>query len=134
MPLHPLYDPADSSLQPVGSTALRRVNLHSQDTGLQVMVLHMDPHHMYDYILDDCSGIISFTVISGCLYIETLDESKSPHISQHRLTPGCVLLLPRNIYRKTYTMDAPAVYVEHIENGFRPDLRVKRQSSKNEQS
>jgi len=125
MQLHPLYDPSDPSLQPEGSTVLRRVNLHSQDTGLQVMVLHMDAHHTYDFILDDCNGLISFTVLSGCLYVETLDKSASSDISQYCLTPGCVLLIPRNIYRKTYTKAAPAVYVEHIENGFRPELRVK---------
>ena len=134
MTSYKLYDPIDPACQPVGSTALQRVNLHSLDSGLQVMVLHMDARHTYDFILDDCAGLISFTVISGCLFVETLDDSETPIKKKYCLTTGCVLLIPRNIYRKTYTTDSPACYVEHIENGFRPDCRIKRTSAANDQS
>lgn len=122
---HSHYDPSNTSLELVGSKALKRVNLHSSDNGLQVMVLHMEHNHTYEFILDDCEGFITFTGISGCLYIETIHPREMHIVNKHKLTTGCVLMIPRNIYRKTFTTDEPAIYVEHIENGFRPDRRIR---------
>lgn len=131
MQLQSHYDPTNTSLKLVGSSALKRVNLHSLTCGLQVMVIHMEAQYTYDFILDNCNGLISFTVLSGCLYVDTLDEPKLYGVKNYTLMPSSVLLIPRNIYRKTYTKASPAVYVEHIENGFRPDVRIKRDSPAN---
>lgn len=112
----------DDSTNTINS--LQRVNLHTSVSGLQVMILKIPSYFTYGSILDDCDGLITFTLITGALYIDTLD-CKGTILESYFLSPGELLVLPRNIFRKTYTLGQSAVYIEHIEDGYRPSARRK---------
>lgn len=103
------------------STSLQRRCLHSSAEGLQIMVIRMPPMFKYDFISDECDGLISFFVAKGTLVLETLKDDMS--VESFTLTCGELKIIERRVPRMTRTRDGDCVYIEHIENGHRPEAR-----------
>lgn len=102
--------------------SLARICLHQDFDGLQVMVIKMPGNYNYPAIRDNCTGLITFTILKGDLLLEIKENSKST-VAIHNLKTGNILCFPRSYWRKTSTGFEECIYIEHIENGFRPTCR-----------
>lgn len=107
-------------LQSINRDDSSRALIHATSHSLQCMLIYFPPYHNFNYIKDNTSSNLSFTLISGQLHLVILQDSQQLH---YTLLPGDILFLPRNLYRRTYTTNLPALFVENIDGGHLPHLR-----------